>query len=147
MAYERQSRRATSGIVDPAYPTERVAYEDRAIIRPAKTSAAAVFGLVFGLSALFSVLTVLLGPLGIVLSVIGLVVSIFGIRNSRLPGVTGRGTAIGGLVLSIIALLLGAAMALGLTFFLNNEQALNRVEQQVQQWRTSLPTNVDVPRY
>lgn len=143
MAYERNPRTGTYQ-EDPTYTREPTLRHEE-LVKPAKTSAAAVFGLVFGLSALFSVLTVILGPLGIVLSIIGIVVAIFGIRNARRPGVTGRGTAIGGLVLSIIALLLGAAMALGLTFFLNDQQALNRVENQVQQWSNNLPTEVQVP--
>ena len=104
------------------------------------------FAVVFGLSALLSVLTVVLVPLGLVLSLIGIVLGIVGIRNADRIQVTGRGTAIGGLVLSIIAALLGGAMALGVTYFLNDERALDRVEQQLQDWRDDLPTEVDLPQ-
>ena len=71
-------------------PAEPV-YEER--IRPAKTSAAAAFALVFGVSALLSVLTIIVGPLGIVLAIIGIILGIVGIRNARRVGVTGKGVA------------------------------------------------------
>lgn len=124
-------------------PTEPV-YEER--IRPAKTSAAAAFALVFGVSALITVLTVVFGPLGILLSLIGIILGIVGIRNARRVGVTGRGVAIGGLVLSVVALLIAAVLAAGVTFFLNDEQAVNRLEQQVQNLKDRLPDTVDIPQ-
>lgn len=114
--------------------------------RGAKTSAAAVFALVFGLSALLSVLTLILGPLGLVLGIIGIVLGVLGIRNAKRPGVTGKGVAIGGLVLSVFAVLIGGALALGLTFFLNSEDALDRLEQelgtQLEQLREQLPEDI-----
>lgn len=146
MSYDPQSRRATG---QPAgQPTTYSSGPDvqTRMTTPAKTSAAAVFAVVFGLSALLSVLTVVLVPLGLVLSLIGIVLGIIGIRNADRIQVTGRGTAIGGLVLSIIAALLGGAMALGVTYFLNDERALDRVEQQLQDWRDDLPTEVDLPQ-
>ena len=149
MSYEQQPQApaGTYGTTNPASPAPSVVpdpYEHRQEIRPAKTSAAAVFSLVFGLSALLSVLTVILGPLGLVLGIIGILLGVFGIRNAKRAGVTGRGVAIGGLVLSIGAVLLGAAMGLGLTFFLNDENAVDRVEQQLQDWRDQLPTDVNI---
>jgi hypothetical protein len=117
--------------------------------RGAKTSAAAAFALVFGLSALLSVLTLILGPLGIVLGIIGIILGVLGIRNAKRPGVTGKGVAIGGIVLSIIAVLIGGALALGLTFFLNSEGALDRLEQelgtQLEQLREQLPEDIQNP--
>jgi hypothetical protein len=120
--------------------------EDDRVVTPAKTSAAAAFALVFGVSALLSVLTIILGPLGLLLGVIGVVLGVLGIRNARRPGVTGKGVAIGGLVLSILAVLIGGAIALGVTFFLNNEAALDRLEQEIGQelerYRGVLPEDV-----
>ncbi len=119
-------------------------YEER--VRPAKTSAAAAFALVFGVSALLSVLTVIVGPLGIVLAIIGIILGIVGSRNARRVGVTGKGVATGGLVLSVIALLIAGLLAAGVTFFLNDDQAVNRLEQKVQQLRDQLPDNINVPQ-
>lgn len=119
-------------------------YEER--IKPAKTSAAAAFALVFGVSALLSVLTVIVGPLGVVLALIGIVLGVIGIRNARRVGVTGKGVATGGLVLSVVALLIAAAVAAGVTMFINDDQAVNRLEQQVQNLRDRLPDDVNVPQ-
>ncbi len=124
--------------------TLKLVYEER--VRPAKTSAAAAFALVFGVSALLSVLTVIVGPLGIVLAIIGIILGIVGIRNARRVGVTGKGVATGGLVLSVIALLIAGLLAAGVTFFLNDDQAVNRLEQKVQQLRDQLPDNINVPQ-
>lgn len=132
-------------VPDPVTPTPTdPIYEDR--VRPAKTSAAAAFALVFGVSALLSVLTVIVGPIGIVLAIIGIILGIVGIRNAKRVGVTGRGVAIGGLVLSVVALLIAAALAAGVTFYLNDEQAVDRLEQQVQQLRDQLPDDVNIPQ-
>ncbi len=150
MSYEQQPQAATppaQPIAEPTtYPTAAAgpAYEERQLVRPAKTSAAAVFSLVFGVSALFSVLTVILGPLGIVLGIVGILLATFGIRNAKRVGVTGRGVAVGGLALSVIAVLLGAALALGVTFFLNDQRAVDRLEQQLQDWRDQLPSDVNI---
>jgi amino acid transporter len=116
----------------------------QAYTQETKTSAAAVFGLVFGLAALFSVLTVILTPLGLVLGLIGLILAIVGLNMAKRANVTGRGVAIGGLTLSIIALLLGATIAAGATFFVNDQNAVDRVEQQLQEWRDQLPEDVNI---
>lgn len=105
---------------------------------PAKTSAAAAFALVFGVSALLSVLTAILAPVGVALGIIGIILGLAGLKMARRPGVTGRGVAIGGLVLSILAVLIGAALAAGVTTVLNDENAVNRLEQQVQDLRDEL---------
>lgn len=55
---------------------------------------------------------------------------------SRRPGVAGRGVAIGGLVLSALAVLLG--LAADITTFVNNEQAVNRLEKRVTHLRDKL---------
>lgn len=104
----------------------------------AKTSAAATFSLVFGVAALLSVLTAILASVGLLLGIIGLILGIFGLRMSRRPGVTGRGVAIGGLVLSALAVLIGLALAAGISTFINNEQAVNRLEKRVTDLRDKL---------
>ncbi|MEU0154876.1 hypothetical protein [Micromonospora fulviviridis] len=104
----------------------------------AKTSAAATFSLVFGVAALLSVLTAILASVGLLLGIIGIILGIFGLRMSRRPGVTGRGVAIGGLVLSVLAVLLGLALAAGISTFINNEQAVNRLEKRVTDLRDKL---------
>ncbi|MFI6825102.1 DUF4190 domain-containing protein [Micromonospora sp. NPDC050187] len=105
----------------------------------AKTSAAATFALVFGVAALISVLTAILASVGLVLGIIGIVLGVVGLRMATRPGVTGRGVAIGGLVLSILAVLLGLALAAGISTFVNNEGAVDRLEQRVSDLRDKLP--------
>ncbi|WP_326563624.1 DUF4190 domain-containing protein [Micromonospora peucetia] len=104
----------------------------------AKTSAAAAFALVFGVAALISVLTVILSWIGLLLGVIGVILGIVGLKMVRRPGVTGRGVAIGGLVLSALAVLIGLAFAAGITTFLNDEGAVNRIQQKVDDLRDRL---------
>lgn len=106
----------------------------------AKTSTAATFALVFGVSALISSLTVILSAVGFILGIIGVVLGIFGLRMTRRPGVTGRSIAIGGLALSILAVLVAIAFAAGATTFLNNEDAVNWLQDRVEQMRDDLPT-------
>ncbi|MEH1058428.1 hypothetical protein AB0I37_08785 [Micromonospora purpureochromogenes] len=105
---------------------------------PAKTSAAATFALVFGVAALFSVLTAILAWIGLLLGIIGVILGIVGLKMSRRPGVTGRGVAIGGLVLSVLAVLLGLALAAGISTFVNDEGAVDRLQQQVDDLRDRL---------
>ncbi|MFC0504804.1 hypothetical protein [Micromonospora costi] len=102
---------------------------------PAKTSAAATFSLVFGVAALVCTLTAILAWAGIILGIIGIIVGIFGLRMARRPNVTGRGVTIGGLTLSIIALILGLVFIAGVATFLNNEGAANRLQEQVDDLR------------
>ena len=119
--------------------------EQRLVVKPAKTSAAAVFALVFGLSALLAVLTILLAPLAIVLSLIGIVLAVVAFRMTSRVGVTGKGVAVGGLALSLIALLLAITAAVGITTFLNNQGAVDRLNKQVQQMQDKLPKKVEIP--
>lgn len=113
--------------------------EQRRTVKPAKTSVAAAFALALGVAALLLVLTIILSPIGLVLGIIGIILGILGIRAAKKAGTTGRGVAITGLILSVLAVLLAAAAAIGITTFLNNEGAVNSVEQQVQQLRDRLP--------
>ena len=105
----------------------------------AKTSAAATFALVFGVAGLICVLTAILSAVGLVLGIIGIILGIVGLRMTRRPGVTGRGVAIGALVLSVIAVVLALIIAAGVTTFLNNQSAVNRLEHQVEKLRDKLP--------
>ncbi|RBJ11611.1 hypothetical protein DRA43_00305 [Micromonospora provocatoris] len=104
----------------------------------AKTSTAAALALVFGVAALFSVLTAILAWIGVVLAIVGIVLGVAGLKMAARPGVTGRGVAIGGLVLSVIALLLGLVLGAGITTFLNNEGVVDRLQQQVDDLRDRL---------
>ncbi|MGK5673227.1 DUF4190 domain-containing protein [Micromonospora sp. URMC 106] len=104
----------------------------------AKTSAAAAFALVFGVAALISVLTVILSWIGLLLGIIGVILGIVGLKMARRPGVTGRGVAIGGLVLSALAVLIGLGFAAGITTFLNDEGAVDRIQQEVDDLRDRL---------
>ncbi|WP_320065470.1 DUF4190 domain-containing protein [Micromonospora sp. RTGN7] len=104
----------------------------------AKTSTAATFALVFGVAALFSTLTAILAWVGLLLGIIGVILGIVGLKMSRRPGVTGHGVAIGGLVLSALAVLLGLALVAGISTFVNNEKAVDRLEQRVEDLRYKL---------
>ncbi|MDP9498159.1 MAG: DUF4190 domain-containing protein [Actinomycetota bacterium] len=109
-------------------------------LAPAKTSVAAAFALVFGLSALFCALTAILAPAAVVFGLIGLVLGIAGMRMAKRPGVTGRGVALGGLVTAVLGLLVGAAVLTGAAVVVNNENALNRIQSEVEQLQSQLPS-------
>jgi len=111
---------------------------------PAKTSAAATFALVFGLSALFCALTAILAPAAVVFGLIGLVLGIVGIKKGKLPHVTGHKVAIGGLDTALLGLLLGGAVLGGAAALVNNESALDRITQKVDQLRADLPSATQV---
>ncbi len=119
--------------------------EHRTYTKPAKTSAAAAFALALGTAALVGVLSVVLSPIGLVLGIVGIILGFVGIRAAKKVGVTGRGVAIAGLVLSAVVVLLGALAAVGVTTLLNNESAVQRLETQVEKLRDNLPKDVDLP--
>lgn len=106
----------------------------------AKTSAAAAFALVFGVAAVLTALTGLLAPVAVVLGVIGLVLGIIGVVRGKRPHRTGRGVAISALVLSLLGLVLGVIVLAGVVTVLNNEQAVERIERQLDQVRDRLST-------
>lgn len=120
----------------PAVPTPAAAYDH---VGKIKTSAAAVFALVFGLSALICAITALLSPVAVVFGIIAIILGIVGMKMGRRPRVSGRGVAISGLVLGLLGLLLGGAILGGATYFLNNDKAINRIDKQLQKARTNLP--------
>jgi len=91
-----------------------------------------VFALVFGLIAFLAALTGLLAPVAVVFGLIGLILGIVGIRAARHRLTTGKGVAIGGLVLSVLALLLGiAAIAGAVTALSSNPQILDQISNLV----------------
>ena len=61
-------------------------------------------------------------------------------------GITGKTVALGGLVLSVLSLLLAVAAAIGVTTFLNKDAAVTRMENEVSQLRDKLPIDVNVPQ-
>lgn len=112
--------------------------------KPAKTSAAAAFALVFGLAALFCALTAILSPAAVLFGLIGLVLGIAGIKMAKRPGVTGKGVAIGGLVTAVLGLLLGAVVLGGLAAVVNDEAQLDRIQGYIDDARANLPTGQEV---
>lgn len=125
--------------VETVRPTDR-----RHGVKPAKTSAAAAFGLVFGLAALFSALTAILAPAAVLFGLIGVIVAAAGMKKAKLPGVTGRGVAIGGLVTSLLGLILGAAVLAGAAVIVNDEQRLDQLERQITELRADLPSTAEL---
>jgi Na+/melibiose symporter-like transporter len=114
-------------------------------IKRAKTSAAAL-ALAIGSAAFVLTLLVLFFPVALILGVIGLLLGIVGFRATRKPGVTGKGVALAAILLSAVSILLGAVFAAGVVTVLNNESAVSRIEQQVENLRDRLPNNVDIPQ-
>jgi hypothetical protein len=113
-------------------------------LKPAKTSAAAAFGLVFGLAALFTALTAILAPAAVVFGLIGIIVSIAGMKMAKRVGVTGKGVAIGGLVTSILGLLLGAAVLAGAAAVVNDEARLDQLQEWIDDARDNAPSPQDL---
>ena len=110
---------------------------------PAKTSAAATFALVFGLSALLSFLTLILAQLALVLSIIGIVLGVAGLKMTKRRGVTGKGLAIAGLVMSGLVFLLSILGIIGVSTFLNDDAAVERLQTQVQELVDRAPQQLE----
>ena len=132
------SRRLTAALS----ATGRAAQERPA--RAAKTSAAAVFALVFGLAALFCALTAILSPAAIVFAVIGLILAVVGLKMAKKPGVTGKGVAVGGLVTALLGLILGGVIIGGLAAVVNNKSQLDRIQQYLDDAKAKLPCSRQV---
>ena len=140
-------RRMEPGVDDRRVVDDRpIAVEERVVTKPARTSAAAAFALAVGTAAFVCVLIVILSPIGLVLGIIGLILGVLGMRAARRVGITGKGVAIAGLVLSALAIVISIAFAAGMVTVLNNDSAVDRVEQQVDQMRDKLPDHVEVPQ-
>lgn len=121
-----------------AYPADR----DRHV-GSYKTSAAAVFSLVFGLAALFCALTGILAPAAVLFGLIGLILAFAGFKMAKRLGVTGKGVAIGGLITSLLGLLLGAAVLVGAAVYVN-DQGLDRLQQQFDNAVDDAPSGSDI---
>ncbi|MDF3313612.1 DUF4190 domain-containing protein [Rhodococcus sp. T2V] len=140
-------RRVEPGIEGRPVDGRPVAVEEqRVVTKPARTSAAAAFALAFGVAAFVCVLVVILSPVGLILGIVGLVLGILGLRAARRVGITGKGVAIAGLVLSALAIVISIAFAAGMVTVLNNDSAVDRIEQQVDKMRDKLPDHVEVPQ-
>ena len=127
--------------VDP-----RIAAEVEHRIRPARTSVAAALALVFGVSALTCALSVVLSPVALVLGVIGIILGVVGFKMAKRVGITGKGVAISGLLLSLLAVVLAGILAVGITTVLNDDRAVSYLERAVEQLRGQLPSEVDAPQ-
>jgi 1,4-dihydroxy-2-naphthoate octaprenyltransferase len=111
---------------------------------PAKTSTTAVFALVFGLLALVFAISVVLSPVALILGIVGIVLGVLGLKAVRRAGITGRGVAVSGLVLSVIAVLLVGGIAAGLVTALNNESAVTWMEDRVNDLRDEIPEDIEI---
>ena len=109
-----------------------------------KTSAAAVFALVFGLAALFCALTAILSPAAVVFGVLGVILGIVGLKMAKRPNVTGKGVALGGLITALLGLLLGGAVIAGASVLVNDERRLDQLQTQLDELRTKLPSGAEV---
>jgi hypothetical protein len=113
-------------------------------VKPAKTSAAATFALVFGLAALFCALTAILAPAAVLFGIIGIVLGIAGLKMAKKLGVTGKGVALGGLITSVLGLLLGGAVMAGAAFLVNSPAGIDRAEAELEKLRNNLPSSGEV---
>lgn len=111
----------------------------------AKTSAAAVFALIFGLLAFFGILSILFSPIALPLAVLGLILGVIGIRRTKDPRLTGKVLAVIGLVLSVLALLLVVAAVVGGFALLDDPGVLTWLEERLANARENLPTEVPAP--
>lgn len=102
MARQDNMRTTGAGTTGAGRTAGATAASDVVVPVQAKTSAAAAFALVFGLSALITALLVVLSPVAVVFGLIAVVLGVVGIgraRANQVTGqqvVTGRGLAIGG---------------------------------------------------
>lgn len=130
---------ATGRDGDAVVADRRTEASEIRVHREPKTSAAAAFALVFGLSALLSGLSLLLAPVAVVLGLVAVLVGVAGRRMSVRPGVTGRSLATAGLVTGLLGLLLGVAVLAGAALFLNNPQRLDQLQRRIDQLQARLP--------
>ena len=136
--HERMTGNST--VVTPTRGADEVEHR----FKPAKTSAAAAFALVFGLSALFCALTAILAPAAVLFGLIGLVLGIVGMKKAKLVGVTGKGVALGGLITAVLGLLLGGAVMAGAAFLVNSPAGIDRVQTELDKLRNNLPSSSEV---
>jgi len=108
-----------------------------------KTSAAAAFALVFGLSALVSWFT---GPLAVLFGLLGIILGAVGASKAkREHHVTGRGLAIAGIVLGLLGLLLGAAVTATGIAIANDPQSQNFLSDLYGRFSGIMPSTSEIP--
>ena len=129
-----------STVVTPTRGADEVEHR----FKPAKTSAAAAFALVFGLSALFCALTAILAPLAVLFGLIGIILGVVGMKKAKLVGVTGKGVALGGLLTAVLGLLLGGAVLAGAAFLVNSPAGIDRVQSELDKLSNKLPSSSEV---
>ncbi|CAN5309876.1 hypothetical protein BH20ACT8_BH20ACT8_14630 [soil metagenome] len=101
---------------------------------PAKTSAAAAFALVFGLSALICAVAVISAPVAVLFGIIAIILGVVGRgRAKREWHVTGSGVAMSGIILGVLGLLLGGLIIAGVATFLSNPELQQDLRQQIEQ--------------
>jgi hypothetical protein len=113
-------------------------------IRPARTSVAAALALVFGVSAMICVVSVVLTPIAFILGIIGIILGVVGFKMGRRVGITGKGVAITGLLLSVVSVVIAGILSVGIVTVLNDDRAVSRLEQDVQELRGQLPAEADI---
>ncbi len=97
----------------------------------------------FGLAALFCALTGILAPAAVLFGIIGLILAFAGFKMVKRLGITGKGVAIGGLITSLLGLLLGAAVLAGAAVYVN-DQGLDRLQQQFDNAVDNAPSGSDI---
>jgi hypothetical protein len=68
------------------------------------------------------------------------------VKMAKRIGVTGKGVAIGGLVTSLIGLILGGVVLAGVTAVVNDQKQLDRVQKYIDDARADLPSTEDVKK-
>jgi hypothetical protein len=81
-----------------------------------------------------------LAPLAILFGIVGIVLGVIGRKKGAQAHLTGKGVATGGLVLGVIALLIGIAAVAGAVTVLVNPSLLDPVQQQFENLVNRLPT-------
>ncbi|MBA2640218.1 MAG: DUF4190 domain-containing protein [Nocardioidaceae bacterium] len=111
----------------------------------AKTSATAVFALIFGLLAFFGILSILFSPIALPLAVLGLIFGVVGIKRTTEPQRTGKALAIIGLILSVLALVLAVAAVVGGFILLDDPGVIDWLDTRLADARENLPAEVPKP--
>jgi hypothetical protein len=116
-------------------PTEDVVEERRVVTKRAHTSGAAAFSLIVGVVAAYTALLVFAAPADIALGFVAVLLGLIGMRSASKVGVTGRWLAALGTLLGLGAILLGTLTMANVQTSLNDKDAVDRIQQQVDQWR------------
>lgn len=124
-------------VIDPVRTRPgKVATEYR---KKARTSTAAAFALAISSAAAVLTLLAVFFPIAPILGVIGLLLGIVGIRAAKRPDITGRGVCVSAIVLSLFSIVMGVLFAAGVVTVLNDQNAVNRIERQVENLHDRLP--------